>query len=82
MHLNIKNDDAHELAKQLAAITGESLTAAVTEALRERLARLKRERSDKIARLTAIADSCARHLKAAGPMMEIDDLYDENGLPK
>jgi len=39
MHLNIKNDEAHKLATELAGLTGESLTLAVTVALQERLAR-------------------------------------------
>lgn len=43
MGLNIKNEETQALAQELAALTGESLTAAVTEALRERLARLKRK---------------------------------------
>ena len=42
--LNIKNDEAHKLATELAGLTGESLTAAVTLALRERLARERRRR--------------------------------------
>ena len=37
--LNIKSDDAYRLASELAALTGESLTAAVTAALQERLDR-------------------------------------------
>ncbi len=37
--LNIKNPETHRLAKQLAARRGESLTTAVTVALREQLAR-------------------------------------------
>ena len=50
MHLNIKNDEAHELAAELAKLTGESLTSAVTLALRERLAReRRRRRTDHIA---------------------------------
>jgi antitoxin VapB len=49
-HLNIKNDEAHKLATELADLTGESLTAAVTLALRERLAReRRRRRPDRIA---------------------------------
>src|SRR5258707_7600504 len=44
MHLNIKNDEAHKLASELAELTGESLTSAVTLALRERLARERRRR--------------------------------------
>lgn len=39
MHLNIEDDEAHRLATELAQLTGEHLAAAVTLALRERLAR-------------------------------------------
>lgn len=42
MALNIKSEEADHLARQLAAETGESLTTAVTLALRERLARVQR----------------------------------------
>ena len=42
MSLNIKNDTAHRYAQELANLTGESMTQAVTEALRERLERLDR----------------------------------------
>ena len=45
MHLNIKNDEAHQLATELAQLTGENLTSAVTLALRERLARERRRRN-------------------------------------
>lgn len=41
MSLNIKNPEAHRLAKELAEHTGESLTQAVTIALRERLSDLR-----------------------------------------
>jgi len=41
MSLNIKNPKAHELARRVARLTGETLTEAVTTALRERLARLE-----------------------------------------
>jgi antitoxin VapB len=50
MRLNIKNDEAHELATELARLTGESLTSAVIVALHERLMRERRRRQgDKIA---------------------------------
>lgn len=81
MGLNIKNEEAHKLAQEVAALTGESLSAAVIEALRERLAKLQRRGlSD---RLMAIAEECSERLKAGpGKMMEIEDLYDpETGLP-
>jgi antitoxin VapB len=41
MSLNIKNPEAHALAARLAKKTGETLTDAVTTALRERLERVE-----------------------------------------
>ena len=41
MPLNIKSDEADRLARALAEATGESLTTAVTVALRERLERVR-----------------------------------------
>ena len=43
MSMNIKNQEANRLARQLSKLTGESLTTAVTEAVRERLDRVRRE---------------------------------------
>ena len=39
MALSIKSDEADQLARDLAAVTGETLTEAITTALRERLER-------------------------------------------
>ena len=82
MGLNIKNPEAHELAQRLANLTGESMSTAVTEALRERLSRL--QRAGMADRLMAIGRDYAR--RAAMLLerpMQIDDLYDEEtGLPK
>jgi antitoxin VapB len=41
MALNIKDESADRLVRELAAETGESLTTAVTVAVRERLERLR-----------------------------------------
>jgi antitoxin VapB len=41
--LRIKSEETHRLVKELAKLTGESLTTAVTVALRERLANLEKE---------------------------------------
>ena len=41
MRLNIKNEKTDRLARELAALTGQSITAVVTEALREKLDSLK-----------------------------------------
>lgn len=83
--LNIKNEEAHRLAWELASLTGESMTAAVTEALRERLDHVRRGRDggDLAERLLAIGRDCAAHLKE--PYRSADHgelLYDERGLPR
>ena len=81
MGLNIKNEEAHKLAQEIAALTGESLTAAVTEALRERLSRLQRKGLAE--RLMAIGRECAAHMSEETRQIDHGDfLYDENGLPK
>ena len=41
MALNIKDEKADRLARELAAETGESITTAITVAVRERLERLR-----------------------------------------
>lgn len=84
MGMNIKNSEAQRLAHELAALTGESLTAAITEAVRERLDRLRRERSTGLAeRLLAIGRDCASHLKEPFRSAEHGDLlYDDRGLPR
>jgi antitoxin VapB len=84
MSLNIKNEEAHRLAQQLAKITGESMTRAVTEALRERLERVRRDpRQGMAERLMKIGKECAAHIKEPFKSMNVDDLlYDEKGLLK
>jgi antitoxin VapB len=86
MSLNIKNEEADRLARELADLTGESVTAAVTEALRERLARERRQRRRKAtsAELLEIARDIASRLKEPWKSIDIDELlYDEKtGLPK
>ena len=83
MSLNIKDREAHELAAELARLTGESMTKAVTEAIRERLKREKRKRDeDKLfAELMEIADQCAAYPRRDDRSLE-DFLYDERGLPR
>jgi antitoxin VapB len=83
MPLNIKDEEAHELARQLARETGETLTGAVVAALRERLARVRRTRRAKAtaAELLEIGRRCAAHVKGP-PVAHGELLYDERGLPK
>ena len=84
MSLNIKSEEAHRLARELAEVTGESMTVAVTVAVRERLDRLHRQRgASLVERLLAIGRDCAAHLKE--PCRSVDHgalLYDERGLPR
>lgn len=84
MGLNIKNDETYRLAKQLASLTGESMTQAVTLALRDRLEREKAKRNRKgvAKRLLEIGRSCA-------DLPVLDDRspdeiigYDEHGVPR
>lgn len=83
MSLNIKTPEAHDLARELAELTGESLSRAVTEAIRERLARIQEERDGFDEEILRIGRECAARLKE--PYHSIDHgelLYDELGLPK
>lgn len=84
MALNIKNEEAQKLAQELARLTGESMTAAVTEAVRERLDRLRSEHGVGLAdRLVKIGKDCAAHLQE--PFRTVDHgelLYNEKGLPR
>ena len=85
MGLNIKNDETCELASELARLTGDTMTGAITIALRERLERERRKRSvdARIQELRAIAERCAKLLGPGPSAVEHGDvLYDEQGLPK
>jgi antitoxin VapB len=81
--LNIKDPEAHQLARKIAAQTGETLTRAVTEALRQRLTRLSNARKPMTTaqELLAIGRRCAATLKQK-PVDHAALLYDEQGLPK
>ncbi len=85
MSLNIKNDETCQIARDLAQLTGETMTGAITVALRERLAREQRTRSvqARARKLRAVAERCAK-LMGPGPSAAEhgDMLYDERGLPK
>ena len=84
MSLNIKNDQTHKLAKELAKATGQNMTVAVTEAVRDHLYRVRSEQGAGLAeRLLAIGKDCAAHLRE--PFRSVDHgelLYNEKGLPR
>ncbi len=64
MALSIKTEEADRLARALARLTGESMTEAVTAALRERLAR-ERARRNAGGDLPGRLDALSRRLRAA-----------------
>ena len=82
MALNIKDEGADRLVRELAAETGESLTAAITVAVRERLDRVRgaaprEQRADALASIAR--RSAARPILDARPSDEILG-YDADGL--
>ena len=84
MALNIRNAEAEKLATELAKQTGESKTEALTKALRDRLMRVRRERSRR--RLADELEEIAEHC-ASLPVLDdrtAEEIlgYDEAGLPR
>jgi antitoxin VapB len=84
MTLNIKNPQACRLINELAALTGETMTGAVTIAVRERIDRVRRRgRAGIAARLLALGRDCAERLGPEYRSADHDSLfYDEVGLPR
>lgn len=84
MSLNIKDEKAHRQARELARLTGESMTVAVKEAIRERLQRVRGEsKPNAVERIKKIAEESGPLWKE--PYRSVDHgelLYDEKGLPK
>lgn len=85
MGLNIKSEETRRLAGELASLTGETLTDAVTVALEERLEREQHRRSAeaRLEKMRAVADRCVKLLRDGPAAVDHGDLlYDERGLPR
>jgi len=85
MGMNIKNDEAHAMARELADLNDTTVTEAVTSALREALARQREHGQSRGERVTAIVERMRRQLAdSPGPSLrEVNDvLYDDRGLPR
>ena len=84
--LNIKNPEAYRLVKELADATGESMTQAVTEAVRQRLERLKAEapsgKDFDVEEILAMAREIGRRFPPGYLETAFDDLYGEDGMPR
>jgi antitoxin VapB len=83
MSLNIKNEETHRRAQELATLAGETMTGAVDRAIAERLTRIRkrRNRSDVVKRILKIGRECAA-LPVLDRRTPEEMLYDEGGLPK
>ena len=83
MALSIKNPEADELARELAALTGEGLTETVINALKERLRR-ERGRVYPVPlgeELALIRERCSRLPSRDDRSAEEIIGYDGNGVP-
>ena len=84
MALSIKHPEADRLARELAAATGETLTEAVLNALRERLRRQQNRtgRTRLSEELRVIGERCAALPVLDDRSPEEIIGYDEHGLPR
>lgn len=82
MGMNIKNPETEKLIRELAAVTGEGQTEAVTKAVRERLERVRsKDRTGLAEKLLAIGRETAPYLRDVPDHADL--LYDlDTGLPK
>jgi antitoxin VapB len=85
MPLNIKDPETHEMARQLAAATGETITKAVTIAIHERLQKVRNTKMATGRRLADRLDEIADHCAALPVLRDrsIDEIlgYDDRGMP-
>lgn len=86
MPMTIDDPDTHTLAQKLAGLTGASLTDAVKDAIREKLARIEKaqNRVELADELDRIAIRCAGRTRRGNDDLTDDEIlgYDEIGLPK
>jgi antitoxin VapB len=83
MALSIRNRETQRLADELARIAGETKTEAVTRALRERLERVRRDRTRRSLadELDVIAKRCAARPVLDGRDEEEVLGFDASGIP-
>lgn len=87
MAMNIKNDEAHALAKELASLEHTTVTDAVVISLREAVARRRAEHEAELrfrGAMAVVERMQAEERNHVGPTLwEInEDLYDDLGLPR
>ena len=98
MALNIKNQKTCDLARELAELTDDTMTGAITVALESQLEQVRRQRqSEQLIRdlkairkrdalledIDAISERCSKLIDPGFKSTDHGDLlYDEYGLPK
>lgn len=85
MPLSIKDPEADRLAREVARITGETITQAVVTSLRERLKKVERTPAE----IEAIVEDAMEIVRHAASLPVLDNRsadeilgYDEIGLPR
>jgi antitoxin VapB len=85
MALSIRDPETDRLARELARLTGESMTGAIRAALEERLARERRRREADIERRRNAINAIVERFASLPVLDDRPDEeilgYDENGLP-
>jgi antitoxin VapB len=83
MALNIKDPATEKTVRELAELTGETVTAAVRHAAEERLQRVRRRRSGRslVEEIMEIGRRCAALPELDSRTAEEILGYDEDGLP-
>lgn len=86
VQLNIKDAETVRLARELASATGQPVTQAVRQALEGELRRREEEIQAKMTRLREIArefrEGMPEELRGLTSKEWMDDMYDDDGLPK
>lgn len=88
MSINIKNKEAERLLAEIKQATGKGTSALVLDLLRAEKERLERKhaqtREEKWAIIREIQEQVKRETPPGAPSFEeiIEDMYDENGLPR
>lgn len=82
MALNLKSDTAHALARELAQLTGDSMTQSVVTALREAIDRRSHRTQPRRELLGRIARHCAELPVLDERSADAILGYDDTGLPR
>jgi hypothetical protein len=85
MSLNIKNEETVRLVRELADAMGVSMTAAIADAVKVRLESVRSEPAAgdfNVEAVLALTREMRERIGDADLFQELEDLYDEMGLPK